>query len=168
MLRPQRLRLRRRGRDAGFRLRDGGAIVIVDHLREHLPLVHSLVVLHRQLAHVAGDLRGYRREVRLQVGIVRSLPPGPAFPAGPIGRHDDDDADGHDEYQDPPREFKSPVPIDLRKTHGSLLMLVSIRIARQGDRCPRQVMKNADYYTAPYRRPRAAPSSVYDPYTKVR
>ncbi len=42
MLSLQRLGLRHRGRDAGFRLRHGGAIVIVDQLREHLAFVHML------------------------------------------------------------------------------------------------------------------------------
>ena len=45
----QRLRLRQCGRDAGFRLLDRGAIVIVNQLRKNLALVHTLVILNRKL-----------------------------------------------------------------------------------------------------------------------
>ena len=126
VLRPQRLSLRQGGRDAGCRLRHGGTIVIIDQLRENLPFVHSLVILYRKLAHVAGNPRRNGRDVRLEVGIVRPLPPCPAFPPCPICRHHDDDPDGHQKYENPPPEFKNPIPVDLGVTHGSILVLGSI------------------------------------------
>jgi hypothetical protein len=120
------LRLRQCGRDAGFRLLDRGAIVIVNQLRKNLALVHALVILNRKLTHVARNLRGYRREVRVQVGIVRSLPPGRAFPTRLIRRYDSDGADGHDEYQDSPGKIKSPIPIDLSSIHGSNWVFIPV------------------------------------------
>jgi hypothetical protein len=45
MLRPERLGLRQCGCDAGFRLRHGGPIVIVDQLREYLAFVYTLIIL---------------------------------------------------------------------------------------------------------------------------
>ena len=77
MLRLQYLSLRRRGRNPGCRLRHGGTIVIVDQLREHLPLLNPLKILDRKFAHVARHLRGYGGEIAFEVGIVRLLPPAP-------------------------------------------------------------------------------------------
>ena len=82
MLSLERLGLRHRGRDAGFGLRRGGAIVIVNQLREHLPFVDMFEILDGQLAHVAGHLRGYGSEIRLKIRIVRCLPPLPRPPSG--------------------------------------------------------------------------------------
>src|SRR5208337_2886046 len=93
---------------------------------EQLPLVHALEILDGKFANIAGDLRRYGGKVRLQIGIVRALPACPALPTRPVRRHDDEDADGHDEYENPPPEFKNLVPVDLRNAHGSLLDVLAV------------------------------------------
>jgi hypothetical protein len=56
MLCLRRVGLRLRGRNTGFGLRRGGAIIILNQLREHLPFVNMLEILDGQLAHVAGHI----------------------------------------------------------------------------------------------------------------
>jgi hypothetical protein len=121
VLRPQRLGLRHRSCNAGFSLRHGGAVIILDQLGEYLPFAHTFVVLYRKLAHVAGNLGRYGRQIGLQVRIVRPLPPCAALPARPIRRYDDDDPNGDDEYKDSPCKLKKPVPVNLRNAHRLLL-----------------------------------------------
>jgi hypothetical protein len=111
VLRRQYLPLRDRSRDAGPRLCHSGAIIVLDQLREHLPSVNPLEILYRKLAHVAGNLCRNGGEIRLEVRIVRSLPPCAALPTGPISRYHDNDPDGHDEHEDAPGDFKDLVPV---------------------------------------------------------
>ena len=80
-------------RDTGRELIDGGAVVVIDDLGNELSLVDALIVLNRHAAHVAGDLRGYRGQIGLQVCIIRRLPPGIGFPAVPA--RGDNQQDSH-------------------------------------------------------------------------
>ena len=130
-LRVQGRSLRRGGGDTRLRLGDRGAIVVIDDLRQQLAALHALEILDRQIAHIAADLGGDRREVGLQIGVIGSLPARPALPAGPVGRDDDDDPDGDHEYQDAPGELEDPVPVDLRNV-GISPWFSFVEIIRQG------------------------------------
>ena len=104
-LRLQRLGLRRRGGYVGLRLRDQGAIVVIDDLRQELTGAHVLEVLHRQLADIPGYLGRDRGHVRLQVGIIRGLPLGVPLPVIPPGDDHDQNDDGNDENRSPPNDL---------------------------------------------------------------
>src|SRR5450755_2163354 len=94
-----------------------------------------LIILDGQLAHVAGDLSGYRREIGLQVSIIGPLPPSSAFPTRPVGRHNDNDANGDDKYEDSPCELEESVPVNRRNAHRLLLHACSHIRALNGPAC---------------------------------
>jgi len=110
-LRHQRLGLCLGRGHVGFRLRDRRSIIVIDDLGQDLSGVHTVIVLHRQVADVTGNLRGDGGHVCLQICVVRRLPLGIALPIGPAARDYDQDADGNDEDEGSPNHLGNRAPV---------------------------------------------------------
>ena len=111
-LRLQGFDLRRGRRHAGSELVDGGTVVVIDDFGDHLALVHPLIVLYGHAAHVTRDLRGNRREVGLQVSVIRGLPPRIGFPAVPARRDEHQHAHGEQKDDRPPDPVRRRTPME--------------------------------------------------------
>ena len=90
-----------RAHDVGLRLLELCAVVVVDHLDQHVTGFDLLEVLRDDLAHIARHLRGKRCCVGLKVSVVRALPHGRPDPPVPLMGQEDDER-GHQKQDEQP------------------------------------------------------------------
>jgi hypothetical protein len=106
--------LRGCGRDGGSKLCHGRLIIVLHDFREQLPGVDPLEVLYRHALYITGYLGGNRRQVGLQVGILRGLFSGVALPATPTRGDEHEHGQREHECTSPPQPTRERAPIKIK------------------------------------------------------